>query len=266
MPKPLPGHAPVQATQRRLGPIIIVGVLAGFLAGLFGVGGGLLIVPGLVFAGMDQRLAHGTSLAAVVPIAVASLITYASGGNVDWPAALWLSVGAAGGVVIGTKLLHILPVRTLGLLFSAVLVASAVRLFFETDATGRTPLTLTDAIVLVAIGVVTGLLAGLLGVGGGLFTVPAMILLFAIPPVIAKGTSVAVIIPTALMGTWRNRSRGNTDLRAAAVIGVAGIVTAALGGLVATKMSDELSNTLFAALLMLVAIQLLVQVLRESAA
>ena len=138
MPKPLPGHAPVQATQRRLGPIILVGVLAGFLAGLFGVGGGLLIVPGLVFAGMDQRLAHGTSLAAVVPIAVASLITYASGGNVDWPAALWLSVGAAGGVVIGTKLLHILPVRTLGLLFSAVLVASAVRLFFETDASGRT--------------------------------------------------------------------------------------------------------------------------------
>ena len=200
MPKPLPGHAPVQATQRRLGPIIIVGVLAGFLAGLFGVGGGLLIVPGLVFAGMDQRLAHGTSLAAVVPIAVASLITYASGGNVDWPAALWLSVGAAGGVVIGTKLLHILPVRTLGLLFSAVLVASAVRLFFETDATGRTPLTLTDAILLVAIGVVTGLLAGLLGVGGGLVTVPAMILLFAIPPVIAKGTSVAVIIPTARDG------------------------------------------------------------------
>jgi uncharacterized membrane protein YfcA len=263
MINPVATHAPSR-TQHHLGQIIVVGLLAGFFAGLFGVGGGILIVPGLVLVvGMEQRLAHGTSLAAVVPIAVASLITYATHDNVDWPAALWLSVGAAGGVVLGTKLLHILPVRTLGLLFAAVLLVSAVRLFFDTDATGRTPLTLADAVILVAIGVVTGLLAGLLGVGGGIVTVPAMILLFAIPPVIAKGTSVAVIIPTAVMGTWRNRSTGNTDLQAALGIGVAGIVTAALGGLVAAKMSDELSNVLFATLLVLVAIHLTVQVLRN---
>ena len=49
--------------------------------------------------------------------------------------------------------------------------------------------------------------------------VPAMILLFGIPPVVAKGTSAAVIIPTAVMGTWRNRAKGNADLRAAAIIG-----------------------------------------------
>jgi uncharacterized membrane protein YfcA len=264
--KPLPAHAPASATRRHLGPIIVVGVLAGFVAGLFGVGGGILIVPGLVLAaGMDQRLAHGTSLTAAAPIAVASLVTYATHDNVDWPAALWLSIGAVGGVVIGTKLLHVLPLRTLGLLFSAILIVSAVRLFFDTDATGRSPLTLADAIILVAIGVVTGVLAGLLGVGGGLVMVPAMILLFAIPPVIAKGTSAAVIIPTAVMGTWRNRSKGNTDLRAAVVIGVAGIVTAALGGLVSDKMSDDLSNILFATLLVFVAIHLVVQVLREPA-
>ena len=95
----------------------------------------------------------------------------------------------------------------------------------------------------------TGILAGLLGVGGGIVMVPAMILLFGIPPVIAKGTSAAVIIPTAVMGTWRNRQKGNADLRAAAIIGVAGIVTAALGGILADKMSDDLSNVLFATLL-----------------
>ena len=52
--------------------------------------------------------------------------------------------------------------------------------------------------------------------------VPAMILLFGIPPVVAKGTSAAVIVPTAVMGTWRNRAKGNADLRAAAIIGAAG--------------------------------------------
>ena len=66
--------------------------------------------PGLVLAaGMDQRLAHGTSLAAVLPISIASLLTYAAHDNVDWTAALWLSIGAVAGAVIGTKLLHVLP-------------------------------------------------------------------------------------------------------------------------------------------------------------
>ena len=69
--------------------------------------------------------------------------------------------------------------------------------------------------------------------------VPAMILLFDIEPVVAKGTSAAVIIAAAVMGTWRNRANDNTDLRAAAVIGAAGIVTAAIGGTLADRMSDD---------------------------
>ena len=123
-------------------PVVIVGVLAGFLAGLFGVGGGILIVPGLVLATrMSQRLAHGTSLAAVVPISVASLATYAAHDNVDWPVAVWLAIGAVLGAVIGTRLLHVLPQRTLTILFVVALVASAVRLFIAVDADGRNDLT-----------------------------------------------------------------------------------------------------------------------------
>ena len=247
-------------------PVVIVGVLAGFLAGLFGVGGGILIVPGLVLATrMSQRLAHGTSLAAVVPISVASLATYAAHDNVDWPVAVWLAIGAVLGAVIGTRLLHVLPQRTLTILFVVALVASAVRLFIAVDADGRNDLTVARAIALLLIGLVTGTLAGLLGVGGGIVMVPAMILLFHIPPVIAKGTSAAVIIPAALMGTWRNRANKNTNLRAAAVLGVAGIVTAALGAIVSDRMSDTVSNVLFATLLILVAARLAWGLWREPA-
>jgi uncharacterized protein len=254
-----PGHAP-------LVPIAVVGLLAGFLAGLFGVGGGILIVPGLVLAAhMGQRLAHGTSLAAVVPISIASVITYTAHGNVDWQVALWLAIGAVAGAVIGTHLLHVLPQRTLAILFIAVLVASALRLFLAADADGRGDLSPASVIALVVIGIVTGILAGLLGVGGGIIMVPAMILLFGIPPVLAKGTSAAVIIPAALMGTWRNRANDNTDLRAAAVIGTSGIVTAAIGGTLADKMSDDLSNVLFATLLLIVAVRLAWGLRRNSA-
>jgi uncharacterized membrane protein YfcA len=244
------GHAP-------LAPIAVVGLLAGFLAGLFGVGGGILIVPGLVIAAhMSQRLAHGTSLAAVVPISIASVLSYAAHGNVDWNVALWLAIGAVAGAVIGTRLLHVLPQRTLAMIFIAVLVASALRLFLATDADGRGGLSPASVVALVVVGLVTGILAGLLGVGGGIIMVPAMILLFDIEPVIAKGTSAAVIIAAAIMGTWRNRANDNTDLRAAGVIGVSGIVTAAIGSTLADRMSDDLSNVLFATLLLVVAARL----------
>ncbi len=117
-------------------------------------------------------------------------------------------------------MLHVLPQRTLAIIFIVVLVASALRLFLATDADGRGDLTPASVVALVVVGLVTGILAGLLGVGGGIVMVPAMILLFDIEPVIAKGTSAAVIIAAAVMGTWRNRANDNTDLRAAAVIGV----------------------------------------------
>ena len=85
---------------------------------------------------MTQRLAHGTSLAAVVPISAASLVSYAVHGNVDWNVA-WLAIGAVGGAVIGTRLLHVLPQRTLAIIFIVVLVGSALRLFLAPDADGR---------------------------------------------------------------------------------------------------------------------------------
>ena len=210
--------------RRPLAPIAVVGVLAGFLAGLFGVGGGILIVPGLVLAAhMSQRLAHGTSLAAVVPISIASLISYAAHDNVDWNVALWLAVGAVGGAVIGTRCSTCSPSARSAIMFIVVLVASALRLFLATDADGRGELTAVARWSRWScVGLVTGILAGLLGVGGGIVMVPAMILLFDIEPVVAKGTSAAVIIAAAIMGTWRNRANDNTDLRAAAVIGDAG--------------------------------------------
>ncbi len=247
--------------------IVLVGICAGFLSGLFGVGGGILVVPGLVLvAKMDQRLAHGTSLAAVLPISAASMITYWAHDNIDWPVALFLAIGAVAGAVLGTRLLSVLPYRTLGIAFSVVLILSAIRLFIPTDGDGRADLTVLTAIALIVIGLATGILAGLLGVGGGIIMVPAMIVLFGILPVIAKGTSLAVIIPTAIMGTWRNRKKKNADLRSAAILGVSGILTAFAGAWVSDRMSDDLSNILFASLLVIVAVRLLRQLERERKA
>ncbi|MEY4158916.1 MAG: hypothetical protein RL743_1411 [Actinomycetota bacterium] len=245
--------------------VVVVGILAGFLSGLFGVGGGILIVPGLVLvAHMDQRMAHGTSLAGVLPIAASSMVTYWAHDHIDWVVVLFLAIGAVAGAVLGTKLLHILPHRTLGVAFAVLLLASAARLFIADSGTGRDNLDLAMALALIAVGVVTGILAGLLGVGGGIIMVPAMMMIFGIPPVIAKGTSLGVIIPTSIMGTWRNRTKKNVDFRAAAIVGIAGVLAAIAGGTLSARMSDTLSNVLFAVLLTIVAVRLLLQLRNEK--
>lgn len=247
-------------TRQFIVTVTLVGIAAGFLSGLFGVGGGILIAPGLVFlAKMDHRRAHGTSLAAVLPIALSSMITYWTHDHIDWPVTLCLTLGAIVGAVIGTHFLNVVPQRTLAIGFAGLLVVSAIRLFFEGEGVGRSPLDVIGIIVLVLIGLASGILAGLLGVGGGIIMVPAMLVFFSIPSVVAKGTSLAVIVPTALMGTLRNRKNSNVDIRAAAIIGIAGIVAAIGGAWFSTRLSDTASNVLFACLMLAVASKMLWQ-------
>jgi hypothetical protein len=235
--------------------VVLVGLAAGALSGLFGVGGGLLIVPGLVgIVKLERRLAHGTSLAATLPIALASVTTYIINGNVDWAVAGLLAIGTIGGALIGTYLLQIISKRILTIVFVVTVLATAVRLVLTSETAGRLDITLTSAAFLVLIGLATGTLAGMLGIGGGIVMVPAMVVFYDMVPVIAKGTSVAVIVPTSITGTIRNRKNDNVDLRIALVVGLTGAVSAVFGGIVANGMSARLSNVLFAALLVFVAI------------
>ena len=234
---------------------LLIGAVAGLLGGLFGIGGGIVIVPALLtLLSMERRLAHGTSLAATVPVAVASLATYSVSGNVDWPIAAYLAAGAICGTIVGTHLLQIIPKRPLTIIFISVILLTAVRLLVSSEAVGRDDLTVFGVVGLIAIGFVTGTLSGLLGIGGGVVMVPALVVLFSMPPVLAKGTSVAVIVPSAIVGTLRNRANNNVDLRVGAAIGIAGVVSAVIGSLIATSLSDSFSNTMFALLLVTVAV------------
>lgn len=243
---------------------LLIGVAAGLLSGLLGIGGGIVIVPALLsLLSMERKLAHGTSLAATLPVATASLVTYAIGGNVDWRVALCLASGAICGAVVGTQLLQVIPKRPLTIIFVAVILLTAIRLLVADDVMGRETLSVLGIVALVAIGFTTGTLAGLLGIGGGVIMVPAMVVLFGIMPVIAKGTSVAVIVPSSLVGTLRNRKHSNADLRVAFAIGVAGVASAVVGSLIAKSLDDVVSNALFATLLVIVAI-MQVRTLRTS--
>ena len=261
----LSAAAPATAFDRRRA--IAVGLAAGFLSGLFGVGGGILMVPAMVIGlGIAQKLAHGTSLAAVLPIGLSGVIAYALDDKVDWPVLALLAVGSVVGAVVGTHILHHIPQRAVAYAFAALLVATALRLLVDhSEATGRAPLSLLGAAALVMIGCATGVLAGLLGVGGGIVMVPAMVVGFGIPAAIAKGTSLGVVVPTSMMGTWRNASKGNVDMRLAAYLGLSGVVSAFAASRISIGMSEALSNVLFALLLLVVAARMLWSLRNEAA-
>jgi uncharacterized membrane protein YfcA len=107
-----------------------IGTLAGAFSGLFGVGGGTIIVPLLIFwFGYGERLATGTSLAAIVLIGLLGALAQGGlYGNVHLGTGLWLSIPAIAGVIAGTAIQQRIPQRAVSLLFAALLVAIAVEL------------------------------------------------------------------------------------------------------------------------------------------
>jgi uncharacterized membrane protein YfcA len=114
---------------------------------------------------------------------------------------------------------------------------------------------MTIALV-IAIGCVGGVLAGLFGVGGGIIFVPTLTLVLGLTQLHAEASSLLAILPTAAVGTWRQRSYGNVDFRAAAWIGVASIVGVQVGVLVAEALPEGVLRRLFACLLLATAAQI----------
>jgi uncharacterized membrane protein YfcA len=109
--------------------LALIGTAAGAFSGLLGVGGGTVIVPLLIlWFGYGERLATGTSLAAIVLIAAVAAFAQGLYGNVDVGKALLLSIPAVGGIVLGTTLQQRIDQRTISLLFALLLVVIAVEL------------------------------------------------------------------------------------------------------------------------------------------
>lgn len=257
------------ATVLKRGPrayaaFIGIGLLAGLLSGLFGVGGGTVIVPLLVLLlAFDQRLAAGTSLAAIVPTATVGVISYAASGSVAWIPALILAAGAVVGAQIGTRLLPRISQTALRWGFVGFLVVVIVSLFLVIPSRDAVfELTWLTAIALVAVGVGTGVLAGLIGVGGGVIVVPVLMLAFGTSDLVAKGTSLLMMIPTALSGTVGNLRNRNVDLLAALLIGISACTTTALGAWLATIVDPTVGNLLFAAYLVVIAVQMALKAVR----
>lgn len=108
---------------------IALGAIAGIVAGLFGVGGGVIVVPGLVlWLALTQREASGTSTATIVASSAAAMVTFGISGSVDWRAAALILVGSIVGAWIGAWIAERVNERSLAISFALVLAVAGIRM------------------------------------------------------------------------------------------------------------------------------------------
>jgi len=114
------------------------------------------------------------------------------------------------------------------------------------------------------LGLVAGVLAGLFGVGGGIVFVPALIFGLGLSQLHAEATSLLAILPTAIVGSWRQQRYGNIDLRAALTVGLAAIIGVQAGVAAAESLPESHLRRLFGVLLLITSAQIVWRARRES--
>jgi uncharacterized protein len=264
-PTDQPASTPSAGGRERWWILVVVGVVGGLLSGAFGVGGGIIMVPLLItLAGMDQRRASATSLVAIMPTAIAGSITYLVAGRVDWIAAGLLAIGGIVGGWLGAMLLRRIPLGWLRWLFIAFLLLVAVRMLILMPPRDEGVLdhTVPGALGLVGIGLAIGIASGLFGIGGGVIAVPALMTVFGMGDLTAKGTSLLMMVPTSTSGTIANVRGRVVDVRAGLLVGIAATISSFGGVALAFLMSPAVSSYLFAGLLLAAAVQLSVRAIR----
>lgn len=237
-----------------------VGAGAGVVSGLFGVGGGIVLVPYLVLVrGWGQKQAQATSLVMVAMAATAGLVQYAIAGQVVWPAAAAVLLGGLFGAVLGSALVARLHTWVLQVAFAVLLLIAALRMVTASTAGGAgTPPDLDPGVfaAYAASGLAMGVLSALFGIGGGILLVPLLVTVFGYDVRLAAGTSLAVMGLIALVGALRQSRQGMTDWKAGALLGLGGIVGGLIGAALAQVLPLAVLTWLFAALLVYTALRL----------
>lgn len=250
-------------TKRNWFGLVLLGLAVGVSSGLFGIGGGIIILPALVYLlGFWTRIAVGTSLLAVILPAIAGVVSYALEGHVNLLMAVLLAAGSILGAPIGSWLLSILPQRSVKWGFIVFMILVIVSLFLVVPS--RASVVNIDLLVgigLVGLGLFTGVMSGLLGIGGGVIVVPLLVVLFGESDLVAKGTSLLMVIATGMSGTVSNMLRKNVDAPAALAIGGVAAVVTPLGVWAAHALPPAIANIVFAAFLGLVIVRMLFDVL-----
>ena len=275
--------------------IVGMGWLAGLLSGLFGVGGGFLLTPFLIFIGVPPAVAVGTQANQLVGASVVGVLTHWRRGSVDIKMGLAMLGGSAVGGALGVALFRLLQglgqidlvisllyVGLLGFVGLSMLAESVLalvrgrpaqisrrsprgwmqRLPFQT----RFPQSrlYVSALLPIVIGLFGGMMVAVMGIGGGFLMVPAMLYILRMPVGLVAGTSLfQIIVTTAVVTVMQAAINHAVDVLLAALLLAGGVFGAQLGSRLAARLRGETVRALLALLVLSVALGLAWQLVEE---
>jgi uncharacterized membrane protein YfcA len=273
-------YLPIAEMSVNLFLLLGLGGLIGFLSGIFGVGGGFLLTPLLIFVGIPPPVAVGTQAPQILAASFSGMLAHMRRGNVDIRIGLVLAIGGLVGSVLGVWLFGLL--RRLGQIdiaialsyiiflgtIGALMLAESVRAWMRVRARRNTltkrhrhlwlhglPFKMRfhrsrlyiSVLMPLGLGVVAGILVAVMGVGGGFMLVPAMIYLIGMPTAVVVGTSLFQIsIVTAATTFLHATSNRTVDVFLALALIVGGVIGAQLGSTIGNRLRAEQLRILLA--------------------
>ncbi|WP_281889622.1 sulfite exporter TauE/SafE family protein [Paenibacillus sp. YYML68] len=239
-----------------------VGLVAATFGSLVGLGGGIIIVPALVYLGplfvgesITISTAVGTSLAVLIFTALSSTAAFMRQQRVDFRSG-WLFFTTSGpAAMLGSYMTHFIDAQSFQLGFGLFMLCMSMLLIFRdripplrvnwsikrtyVDSNGHKHVYGYSIPTALLLGFLVGAISGLFGIGGGSLFVPAMVLLYRYPPHMATATSMFVILLSSITGTVMHASLGEVDYGMVLYLAP----TAIIGGLLGAKIASKLSST-----------------------
>lgn len=245
--------------------LLIFGIVVGILSGLFGIGGGIVMVPTLiVFFGMDILDANATSLAAMLlPVGILGVISYYKAGLIKVRESLWIALGLFLGSFFGGELAININEGLLAKLYAGILFYIALSYFdifsFFRKKKDTNPLKHFDVSkplwIYILVGIGAGIFAGLFGKGGGIVIVPLLISIFHYDPKAAAATSLAALqLPVGLPSVIIYANNGHLNILYAGLIALGILGGTLFGSKLGVKLPSAIFKKVFAVFLLFVAI------------
>lgn len=253
---------------------LLLGIAAGILSGLFGIGGGIVMVPSLIaLFGMDILDANATSLTAMLlPVGVLGVIAYYKAGLVNIKESLWIAIGLFAGSFVGGELAILLSENLLAKLYAGFLLYIALS-YFDVFTILKNKLSTTAKTVSSApasqkhfsgwaflmVGIGAGIFAGMFGKGGGIIIVPLLIGIFQYEGKKAVATSLAALqLPVGLPSVIIYAQNGHMHLLPAALIAAGMVAGAFIGSKAGISLPSKVFKKVFAVFLIVMAAYMLI--------
>jgi len=287
-------YLPIAEIEINLLIILFFGFVVGFMSGLFGVGGGFLMTPLLIFMGIPPSTAVGTESVQILGSSVSGALAHSRKKNIDYEIGIFLLIGGIFGSTFGVILfnflkqsgnidliINILYVIFLSVIGILMLIESTISLVKDEKSLLKKrkrnlldylPLKLKfrqsgiyiSIILPIFVGIITGFLASLMGVGGGFIMVPAMIYLFRMGTVSAIGTSLFQIVFVTLNSSILQATYNlSVDLILAIFLLIGGVIGAQYGSKFTSRFKGEQLRVLLAIIVILVCIKMGIELFNE---